>query len=76
MQLMKCGPTLESLYIDASRALCPAFGSSRISGWLKTLVHFYLFILFSILVDLAQHSFLFLVFLQFSGFGNCTEVQL
>ena len=34
------------------------FGGSRISGWLKTLVHF-----FSILVDLAQYSFILLVFL-------------
>ena len=65
--------------MHASRAMCVAFGGSRIFGWLKTLVHFYLFlffILFSILVDLAQYSFILLVFLQFCGFGYCTEVQL
>ena len=39
---------------NASREMCPTFGGSKISRWLKTLVHFYFyFIFFSILVDLA-----------------------
>ena len=47
---------------NASREMCPAFDVSKISRWLKTLVHYYFFYF---LFHFSRFSLVYLYFVNF-----------